>query len=71
MNALIEKELLASGLEITFFVITILFIIHAAVLSYHWFTYGKNAEAAWTALTVYLVGGAILLFTMAGAIYYI
>ena len=66
-----SSSLVASGMEIIFFLLNIVFCIQAAILAYHWFTYGKNKEAAWSALTTYLVGGAILLFTMAGAIYFI
>jgi RsiW-degrading membrane proteinase PrsW (M82 family) len=71
MTNVFGKTLLVSGIELIFYVLTILFCIHAAVLAYHWFSYGDNKQTAWTALATYLIGGAVLLFSIAGALYFV
>lgn len=71
MQSALGSSFIVSGLEAMFFILTILFCIHAAVLAYHWFTYGKRRESAWSALTTYLIGGSLLLLSMAGAIYFV
>ncbi len=71
MGNILDTNIVISGLEIAFYLLTMLFCIHSAILAFHWFNYGKDANVAWSALALYLIGGAILLFTMASAIYFI
>lgn len=62
---------LVTGIELFFYLLTILFCIHAAVLAYHWFAYSDDRKTTWSALTVYFAGGALLLFIMASSIYFV
>ena len=51
--------------ELIFYVLLLVFTIHALIVSYHWFTYGDSKKISTTALTLYLIGG-ILLFSTFG-----
>ena len=46
-------------LELVIYILLFVFIVHALVLAYHWFSYGTNRNTATTALTLYLGGGAV------------
>lgn len=56
-------SLIHTGTGILFFVLLLFYTIHGCFLAYHWFTYGSNREMSIIALTVYLVGGAVLFLT--------
>ena len=53
---------LAQGI---FYILLLIFTLHAVFVGYHWFTYGTNKSRSLIALAVYLGGGAILLLTIA------
>lgn len=57
----------ALGVEGIFYVLVLIFVIHAVVLGYHWFSYGSSRSMSLAALAVYLAGGAVFLMTMASA----
>ncbi len=42
----------------------LLFLIHALVVMYHWFTFGSNRGVSFIATLVYLGGGLFLLLLM-------
>lgn len=59
-----QAQILAGGVfEIIFFLLIIIFALHALFLTYHWFTYGDNIKLSMTALAIYLGGGAALFLT--------
>lgn len=59
-----QAQILASGIfEIIFYILIIIFALHALFLTYHWFTYGDSAKLSMAALAIYLAGGATLFLT--------
>jgi hypothetical protein len=52
------------GFELVFFILIIVFVVHACFLAYHWFTYGDSRKLSMTALAIYLIGGAVLFMTL-------
>lgn len=58
-------DMLSSGAEIAFYVLLLIFTIHAVFLGYHWFNYGTKKRTGLIALAVYLWGGATLFITLA------
>ncbi len=59
---------LTQVIEILFFLLLLAFTIQSVFLSYHWFTYGSSRKISLTALSVYLMGGAILFLTFSVAL---
>lgn len=57
--------LIAMGIEGLFYILLFIFTIQAAVLGYHWFSYGTSRRISMIALATYLGGGATLLITLA------
>lgn len=56
--------LFGSILELVLYVLIIAFVVHALMLTYHWFTYGNDRKLSTLALTIYLAGGVVLLLTL-------
>ncbi len=56
------------GAEGLFYILLIIFTLHALFLGYHWFTYGNNKHISTVALALYLLGGAVLLLTFSLAL---
>ena len=54
--------------DLIFYVLLLVFTIHALVVSYHWFTYGDSKKISTTALIIYLSGGLILFLTFGIAV---
>jgi hypothetical protein len=52
-------------LQGAFYVMLFIFMVHALVLGYHWFTYGTSRHISLIALASYLSGGAVLFMTIA------
>ena len=50
--------------ELVFYILLLIFTIHTIALSYHWFSYGEKRSVSMTALSVYLLGGAMLFLVM-------
>ena len=59
---------MSSLLQLIFYIVVLGFIIHAAIVSYHWLTYGVARSTSLMAVAVYLVGGSLLLITMSVAL---
>ena len=64
-NFALSVEYLAEGV---FWILLIVFVLHAFFLGYHWFTFGTNKQLSTTALAIYLSGGAILFLTLSLAL---
>jgi len=58
--SLVTPEVLWLG----FFVVTLVFTIHALVVMYHWLTYGTNKNFSFTAILIYIGGGALFLLSL-------
>lgn len=58
----------SQGIHILFYILLIVFTIHAVFITYHWFTYGSSKHISMSALATYLSGGAILLLTFSFAL---
>lgn len=56
-------ELLRIAVEGGYYVLLLIFVIQTVFLGYHWFTFGSSRRISMIALSVYLLGGAILLIT--------
>lgn len=64
-----DTELLVrNGAELIFYVLIIIFALHAIFLAYHWFTYGDNPKISMLAFALYLTGGAILFLTLSATL---
>ena len=50
-----------------FFFLLLIFTIYGVVLGYHWFTFGNSRHTSMIALSVYLIGGAILFLILSGS----
>lgn len=57
-------QMLAFGAEGFFYILVIIFTLHALFLGYHWFSYGTSKKISMLALALYLSGGAILFITL-------
>lgn len=57
--------LIPLGAEITFYILLLIFTLHALFLGYHWFNYGTKRRIGLTALATYLLGGAALFLSLA------
>lgn len=68
MELTVAPALVSLGLRILFFVLLLIFALHAFFLAYHWFHYGTSKRISTIALGVYLSGGAILLIIYASAL---
>ena len=55
-------------LMIILLILVIIFMVHSAVVTYHWLTYAQNRGQAFTFALIHIGVGAILLLTMAGII---
>ncbi len=53
-------HIVRTSAEIAFYILILIFILHAAMLAYHWFAYGENKKISTLALGIYLIGGGIL-----------
>jgi len=62
------STMLHTGAQGIFFILLIIFTLHAVFLAYHWFTYGDSKHISMLALATYLGGGALLLLTFSFAI---
>jgi hypothetical protein len=71
MNAVDVTETLSIFFHLFFFVLMLVFIIHACILGYHWFSYGSARKISMVALAIYLSGAAFLLVTMSGFLLFI
>lgn len=49
---------------IAFYLLLAFFALQTMFFIYHWFKYGENARTSFTALSVYLIGGGVLFFTL-------
>ena len=58
-------SLLSVGLELIYYVVMLSFIMYAAVLAYHWFSYGTKQQTSMLSLAIFLIVSAPLLLTMA------
>lgn len=56
---------LSFAAEITFYVLLLVFTLHAFFLGYHWFTYGEKKRTGEIALVIYLIGAALFFITLA------
>lgn len=65
MNIPDLTSIFSGGLTILFFVLAVLFIVHALIAAYHWLSYGTNRASALLGVLVYIGGGAFLLIAMA------
>lgn len=65
MELTIASTLVTTGLRILFFILLLMFALHAFFLAYHWFHFGTSKRISTIALCVYLCGGAILLLIYA------
>ncbi len=68
MELALAPTIVTTGLRILFFVLLLIFALHAFFLAYHWFHYGTSKRISTIALGVYLCGGAILLLIYASAL---
>lgn len=59
---------IAAIAEGVFFFLLFIFSVYGLFLVYHWYTFGTSKSTSLVALTVYLVGGAILFLTLATGI---
>lgn len=55
-------------LTIVLLILIILFMVHSAIVTYHWLTYAQNRSQAFVAALVHIGIGGIILATMAGII---
>ena len=55
-------------LTIIFLILVIMFMVHSAIVSYHWITYAQNRAHAFTATVLHIGVGAFLLIAMGGII---
>lgn len=62
------SNLVQVGAEATFFILLMIFTLHALFLGYHWFAFGSSKHISTIALAIYLCGGAILLLTFSLAL---
>ena len=60
---------LASGIDGLFYILVLVFVIHAIALSYHWTNYGNSKTTSLAALATYLMGAAVLFGVMVSAMY--
>ncbi len=60
-----SPELLTTGLQLFFYCFLIFFTIYSAILAYHWLSYGTDHKQSLTAVSIYLLGAAPLVATMA------
>lgn len=65
---MIYTDVVATRLDLVlhgiFYLLLLAFTLHTLVLTYHWFTYGKNRNVAMLALAIYLLGGAASFLAM-------
>lgn len=54
-------------LTIIFLILVIVFMVHTAIVAYHWITYAKNRSQAYTAVLLHAGIGVMILLGM-GAI---
>jgi|GEM_PF-5444909 len=54
-----------------FYIAAIVFIVHALIVGYHWFTYGTDTKTPVLAVTIYAAVGAVILLSIAGLISFI
>jgi hypothetical protein len=52
----------------TFYILLAIFTIYTLFLVYHWFSYGTNVKVSMLALSVYLLGAAVLFLTMSALV---
>ena len=60
MEQILIETGLESGLQLLFYALVILFLLHALALAYHWANFGDSKSMTVIALAIYLAGGAIL-----------
>jgi hypothetical protein len=48
-----------------FYVLLLVFTLHALFLAYHWFSFGTDNKTSMLALAVYLIGGSTLFLILA------
>ena len=60
------NDLIITGFEALFYLITLIFVIFSVSLAYHWFSYGTDKARSTTALVVYLAGSMPLFIILAG-----
>ena len=60
----LPAALINTGVEALFFILLLVFTLHAVVLGYHWFTYGASRKTSMISLCTYLSGGAVLLLIL-------
>lgn len=58
---------LETVLLLIFLLLTVFFMIHSAIVAYHWLTYSTNRAQAFTATIIHIGVGAVILLAM-GAI---
>ena len=56
--------LFSLGLELLFYVMTIIFVFFTLFMVYHWFTYGLEKATNMLALLIFLLGSAPLFLVM-------
>jgi hypothetical protein len=56
-------------IELVFYILLAVFVLHATVLAYHWFGYGTSKRTATIALISYLAGGAALFLILLSSTY--
>ena len=54
-----------------FYIAAIIFIIHALIVGYHWFTYGTDKKTPVLAMSIYAAVGAGILLGIASLISFI
>jgi len=59
------------GIEAIFYVLLLVFTIHALFLAYHWFSYGSSRSTSTLALAIYIGGGAVLFLIIGGSLLYL
>ena len=55
--------------QLSFYVLALVFVVHAVVLAYHWIYFGVHRSTSMIGVTVYLGGGAILLGLLSIALF--
>lgn len=68
MEFTLPSDMIATGLQMLFFVLLLFFALHSAFLGYHWSHYGSSKKITTIGLGVYLSGGAIILLIYAASL---
>ena len=55
--------------QLIFYILLLIYVIHASVFSYHWLSFGSERTASLLGITVYLLSGGLMLLIMASSLF--